>query len=190
MKPLNKICCRVTLAFYVMFFSYSSTALVPGTHDFTFDLTVPKNTCDIAVTSDSGKKNIVDFGNVPLSKFGADASSGKIKKAFDVVISNCNTNSFDNNYIKLTGNYTINDGFLDNPGKTFAVRISANDNANQSSADFITETNNVLWSNIKTQNVTKTFYAYVMCKNQVADCSIDQNIGAFKATLTLSYYAD
>ncbi len=67
----------------------------------------------------------------------------RLRRLFDVVISNCKTNSFDNNYIKLTGNYTINDGFLDNPGKTFAVRISANDNANQSSADFITETNNV-----------------------------------------------
>ncbi|MBO1929225.1 hypothetical protein J4731_12480 [Providencia rettgeri] len=103
---------------------------------------MPKNTCDIAVTSDSGKKNIVDLEMCLYLSLGPDASSGKIKKAFDVVISNCKTNSFDNNYIKLTGNYTINDG-LDNPGKTFAVRISANDNANQSSADFITETNNV-----------------------------------------------
>lgn len=176
--------------FMFILFGYmgGAIALTPGTHEFTFNVTVPKNTCEIAIQGTSN--NIVDFGNIPLHKFKADASDGKIKLPFTVILSNCKTKNFENNYITLEGNYTQNDGFLDEPGKTFGVRISKKDNAKPADQDFITNSNKVLWSNIVEGQLSKDFYAYVMCKNNITNCAIDQNIGKFKATLTLTYVAD
>ncbi|MFW0929252.1 MULTISPECIES: fimbrial protein [unclassified Providencia] len=176
--------------YILLLFSLMGGAIAntPGTHEFTFNVTVPKNTCEIAIKGTSN--NVVDFGNIPLHKFKKDASDGKLKLPFTVTLSKCKTKNFENNYLTLEGNYTQNDGFLDDPGKTFAVRISKKDNANPADQDFITNTNKVIWNNIVEDQLSKDFYAYVMCKNNTINCAVDDNIGKFKATLTLTYIAD
>lgn len=156
-------------------------------YEFSFDVFVPKNTCDISVQGTS--VNLVDFGNVPLKQLELDASQGKVKLPFRVSIISCKTTNYDNNYITLTGNYT-NDGFMDDVNKTFAVRISEKDNLLPNSPDYVTDKNTILWKDIKSNNVNKTFYAYLMCKNGVQNCAVDQNVGRFKATLTMTYMTD
>lgn len=169
--------------------SISAQAATNGAHEFTFNLTVPKNTCDVKVVGTSN--NVVDFGNIPISKFKSDVPEGKLKLPFSVTLSNCKTNNYDGVYLTLSGNYIAdNNGYLDESNKTFAVRISNKDNAKQSDTDFITETNNKLIPKITGTPVTETFYAYIMCKTGESQCADDVNVGGFKSTLTLTLIAD
>lgn len=183
LKPIS-----ILLFFIVNISGVAFSATTPGAHDFTFYLTIPKNSCEINISGTS--KNIVDFGNLPLDKFKSQASEGKIVLPFDVKLTDCKTTPFSTDYISISGNYTVNDGFLDDSNKTFAVRISEQDNAIQSDNVFYTNTNNRIWKNINENDMTKRFYAYVMCKNGVTNCAIDSNVGKFKATLTLTYVSD
>lgn len=176
----------ITISGILLGATYSMAA---GTHDFIFNLHIPKNTCEITVEG-NGQKNIVDFGSVPLNKFKGDAAQGKIKLPFNVVLTNCKTKNYEGNYIKLTGNYTDNDGFLDDADKSFAVRISEKESAVSGDNVFFTQINNKMWKDIVEGNNTKTFYAYVMCKNSIQNCADDKNVGKFKVTLTLTYVAD
>lgn len=167
----------------------STQARDDGLHDFTFNLTVPKNTCDINIEGTSANK--VDFGNIPISKFKSDVPTGNLKLPFKVTIQNCKTKNHDGAYISLTGNYKAEqNGFLDDAGKTFAIRISNKNNATQGDADFVTEQNNKLFPKIEETALSKTFYAYVMCKTGTTECADDVNVGSFKATLTLTYVSD
>jgi len=162
--------------------SYSS-------QEFTFDVTIPKNTCDVSVVGTSANK--IDFGSIPLEKFKDDVPQGKYKSEFKVNLSNCKNTSFSGAYVSLSGIYNDqNNGFLDDVGKTFAIRISKKANATQSDTDFFTNTNNKIWTNITATNMSNTYYAYVMCKTGVNNCSDDQNVGKFKSTLTLTFVAD
>lgn len=165
--------------------------MVPAadTAEFTFNVKILANTCEIAV--DGTAANIVDFGSIPLEKFKSDAAAGKIKKEFNVRLVNCKNNNFTKNKILISGNYS-NNGYLDSPGsKNFAVRISDKNNATQSEDVFFTEQKNTMWTGFTSSSDQKTFTAYLMCRNGVADCSASaDNVGAFKATLTLTYMVD
>lgn len=157
--------------------------------EFKFEVTVPKNTCDITV--DGTSLNKVDFGNIPMSKFKNEVPQGNVKLAFDVKLSNCKNNTFSGSYISLTGNYIEEfNGFLDDAGKEFAIRISPKSNATQGDTDFYTNVNNKIWTNIDKSNMSKTYYAYVMCKTGETSCASNANTGDFKATLTLTFVSD
>lgn len=157
--------------------------------EFTFNVKVPKNTCNLSVNGDG--PNSIDFGTLPLSKLQNDAGQGKVKKNFTVTLSNCKNNLFSGNVVKISGNY-VNDGYLDIPeNREFAVRISDKSNAVQADKVFYSPTNNVIWSGINGSALSKDFTAYIMCKNGIADCSkSDGNLGEFKASVTLTYLAD
>lgn len=176
-----------TLAPAILLFSCASGALDYA--EFTFNVKVPKNTCNISVNGDS--PNSIDFGTLPLNKLKNEAGQGKVKKNFTVTLSNCKNNSFSGSVVKISGNY-VNDGYLDIPGKReFAVRISDKSDAVQADNVFYSPTNNVIWSNINGTALNKDFTAYIMCKNGIADCSVsDGNLGEFKASVTLMYLAD
>ncbi|AMG68092.1 type 1 fimbrial protein [Providencia stuartii] len=164
-------------------------ARTDGLHDFVFNVHVPKNTCDIIIEGTSN--NTVDFGNIPISKFKSDVPEGKVKLPFNVKLQNCKTTNFQGAYIKLSGSYSEeNNGFLDDNGKSFAVRISNKDNATPSDTDFFTEQNNKMWTGINSTNMNRTYYAYVMCKTGASECAGNENVGKFKATLTLTFIAD
>lgn len=157
--------------------------------EFTFNVNVPKNTCNISVNGDG--PNSIDFGTLQLNKLKNEARQGKLKKNFTVTLSNCKNALFSGNVVKISGNY-VNDGYLDIPGKReFAVRISDKTSAVQTDNVFYSPTNNVIWSGINGSVMSKDFTAYIMCKNGIADCSAsDGNLGEFKATVTLMYMAD
>lgn len=165
--------------------------LVPAADnaEFTFNVRIMANTCEIAVEGTS--VNMVDFGSVPLEKFKTDAAAGNLKKDFVVKLVRCKNENFTNNKILISGNYS-NDGFLDSPGnKSFAVRISDKNNAKQSDDVFFNQQKNTLWSGFTSATDAKTFTAYLMCKNGVSDCSgTPENVGDFKATVTLNYVVD
>ncbi|HCM62826.1 MAG TPA: type 1 fimbrial protein [Morganella sp. (in: Bacteria)] len=154
-----------------------------------FTVKVLANTCEITVEGTA--VNMVDFGSIPLEKFKTDAAAGNIKKDFIVKLVRCKNNNFTNNKILISGNY-INDGYLDSPeNKNFAVRISDKNNAKQSDDVFFTKVKNTMWSGFTSSSDTKTFTAYLMCRNGIADCSASaENVGNFKATVTLTYMVD
>lgn len=133
----------------------------------------------------------MDFGNIPMNKFKDDVPKGNLKLPFKVTVLNCKTKNYDGAYITLTGNYKEEqNGFLDDVGKTFAIRISSKDNATQDDPDFITDKNNKLFPKIESTTLSRTFYAYVMCQTGATECADDVNTGNFKATLTLTYISD
>ncbi|MEY0302255.1 fimbrial protein [Providencia manganoxydans] len=169
-------------------FSYASINS-EGFAEFSFMVHIPKNTCEVVINGTSA--NMIDFGNIPLNKFKSDASTGALKSAFTVKLANCRNNNFSDTRITLDGNYIeATNGFMDTEGKTFAVRISDKDNAIQASTDFFTNKNNTIWKDIKDDKQEKKYYAYLMCKTGVGDCSGNENIGKFKATLTLTFISD
>lgn len=159
--------------------------------EFSFDVRVLKNTCHILIEGDA--PNLVDFGILHTSKLKDDAKNGLVKKPFTVKLERCKNNDFTGSYIEISGNF-VNDGFLDDPGnKDFAVRISDKNNAKQSDKVFFSNEvpNNKMWSDFTGNSLSKTFYTYIMCKNGISDCSATvDNIGDFKATITLTYMAD
>lgn len=177
---------RFTIA--ILFLSGISPIFAADDAEFIFNVTVPKNTCNIIIEGTSINK--VDFGSVPLKRLASDANNGNIKKPFQVKLSNCQNTSFSGNYLKISGNY-VNDGFLDSPeGKDFAIRISDKDGAKASDNVFFANDSKI-WTNIAANNMNKTFYTYVMCKKGVADCSTKtENLGQFKSTITITYFAD
>lgn len=186
------------LLFFTLILSVTSKVqanfVTPGTQEFVFNLSVPKNTCDILITGTS--QNVVDFKNITLSKFKSDSDvpQGKVKLPFEVVLNNCKTKNFENSYITLSGN-EANDGYLDSPlNKTFAVRISEKDNAQQSDTDFFDSNNNKIWVNSvstpMSESGKKTYYAYIMCKGNANGCADDSNVGKFQSTLTLTFISD
>ncbi|WP_413492629.1 fimbrial protein [Morganella psychrotolerans] len=172
-----------------LLFLWSRILTAADNAEFTFNVKVLANTCEIAVEGTAA--NIVDFGSVPLEKFKSDAAAGNIKKEFIVKLVRCRNNNFTKNKILISGNY-INDGYLDSPGsKNFAVRISDKNNATQSQNVFFTNVNNTMWTGFTSATATKTFTAYLMCRNGIADCSASaENVGNFKATVTLTYMVD
>lgn len=157
--------------------------------EFTFNVKILANTCEIAV--DGTSANIVDFGSIPLEKFKSDAAAGNIKREFTVKLVRCKSNNFTNNKVLISGNY-VNNGYLDSPGsKNFAVRISDKSNATQSEDVFFTTAKNTMWTGFTSATATKTFTAYLMCRNGITDCSASaENLGDFKATVTLTYMVD
>lgn len=169
--------------------SFSSVIFSADHAEFVFNVRVLQNTCNIAIEGTS--KNKVDFGSIPIKKLASDANNGAIKLPFIVTLSDCKNSNFSGNYIQISGNY-VNNGYLDSPaGKDFAIRISDKDGAKSSDNSFFSDTKNKIWTNISGNNLNKTFYAYVMCKNGVTNCSNTAgNVGKFKATVTLTYLAD
>ncbi|WP_272690399.1 fimbrial protein [Providencia sp. PROV152] len=180
----------LTLIASTLFINYSVAAPTKGSQTFEFNLTVPKNTCNIQVVGTSN--NIVDFGNVALAKLKSDSASGKLKLPFSINLSDCRSTHFDKNYITIDGNFVAeNNGYLDDAGsKTFAIRISDKENAVQSDDVFFNTTKKTVWDNISENEMSKQYYAYLMCKDGMSDCASDANIGAFKATFTLTYVSD
>ncbi|MEX6197032.1 fimbrial protein [Providencia stuartii] len=84
--------------------------------DIEFNVTVPKNTCDILIEGTS--QNVIDFGSIALARLKSDSAEGKVKLPFSIKLAECKNNDFANNYITLDGNYVVeNNGFLDDPGR-------------------------------------------------------------------------
>ncbi|MER1962984.1 type 1 fimbrial protein, partial [Proteus vulgaris] len=78
--------------------------------------------------------------------------------------------------------------FNDDLTKSFGIRVSNKNNVAQSNlnADFF-KSEDTVWDNISKDQLEKTLYTYVKCKDP-ATC--DPEAGEFSATLTFSYIVD
>ncbi|HGN3507067.1 TPA: fimbrial protein [Providencia stuartii] len=186
----NNLIFAVTLGVCMLFGNANANAKDKEGVDIEFNVTVPKNTCDILIEGTS--QNVIDFGSIALARLKSDSAEGKVKLPFSIKLAECKNNDFANNYITLDGNYVVeNNGFLDDPGeRTFAIRISDKETATQADDVFFDKNKNKIWTNIQENVMEKQFYAYLMCKNGLKDCASDANIGQFKSTFTLTYMVD
>lgn len=162
----------------LFFISFSTQSV-----DFQFNIKINKQSCKISVTGTSS--NEVDFGNIQLNKIKTNSVEPIPIK---VSLYDCKTGDYSDTYVRMDAKSTLNTvTFNDDTTKSFGVRISNKNTVASSTnnADFF-KSGDKVWTNINSNDLEKTLYTYVKCKNTTCE----PEVGEFSSTLTFSYIVD
>lgn len=159
-------------------------AFASNTANFDFNIKIIAQMCKISIVGTS--LNEVDFGNVTV----ADIRGNKVQPIqTKIILTDCTTSNFIGTHVKISPkNYLDGITFIDDPNKGFGISFSDKSNImnSTSTTDFYERESNV-WSNISENQLDKTLYTYVRCK-QGNECA--PQVGDFQSTITFSFVVD
>ncbi len=152
--------------------------------EFEFNVKIDKQTCQLSVLGTH--QNEVDFGSIQSHKIKTNLIEPIPIK---ILLTKCKTNDFSDSYVIFKAKNSLNAiTFNDNVTKSFGVRLSEKNSVAQSNldSDFF-KSGDKVWDNISKDQLEKTLYTYIKCKDTT---SCEPEVGNFSATLTFSYIVD